>query len=186
MRRLIQLLTISLALQLAVLGARAVGDLNYKPLEVGEPLPFSVSGWSPAPSNSEGHVVFICAPNCAACAALADRFAAAASDTLRHTPHWLVTADSVEAHRWGVARNLDLSLVHSLDIRTTLGGLHQEYGSIYFTPTRVVLTEDLIILDARPSDQLPQAEEFERIRLGHGIAPESLSEFVELVTNAGS
>jgi hypothetical protein len=186
-RTALVLLTGLLGFQLFFHGVQRIGHIRYETLSVDEPLPFSVEGWQPNPDRSDGqlHAAFLCTPNCAACAALADRFASALPDTLPggKMPIWLLTADSVSATRWADDHALSRSDVYALGIRPKWGGLTRVYGSLYFTPIRVMLTDGLIVYDARPSDQLPSAEERNAYWSGGGIAPESLQEFIEIVSD---
>lgn len=189
MRITLALLLGAFVLQLAYYGLRKGSEVAYTSLEVGERLPFSVPQWTDElQSREKCHVGFLVDPNCGACTVLGDRFAGAVPDTLpgRALPRWFVMADARIAREWAEARGLPPSTVYTIGVRTTWGGLYHEYGSIYFTPTRVILTGDLIVRDARPSDELPEAARRDELCLNGGIAPRSLAEFVEIMSGTST
>ena len=54
-------------------------------------------------------------------------------------------------------------------------------GEIWATPIRVVLTPELVVRDARPSDALLGHEELQALCNDGGIAPQGLEEFGDLL-----
>lgn len=53
-------------------------------------------------------------------------------------------------------------------------------GDVWITPTRVVLTSELVVRDARPSDVIPSKGELERLCNNGGIAPQGLEDLRRL------
>ena len=60
------------------------------------------------------------------------------------------------------------------------------YGDIWFTPMRLVLTPELSVRDARPSDELLGKMDLDSLCRFGGFAPRSLDDFRALVEPAGS
>jgi hypothetical protein len=57
-------------------------------------------------------------------------------------------------------------------------------GDIWFTPTRVVFTEWLVVRDARPSDELLSEGELSAFCTNGGAAPQSLEDMRILAEEA--
>jgi hypothetical protein len=132
-------------------------------IEVGEELPFSIGGGgkyttvTSADGRSRCHAAFLCTQTCGACSSFAERYSMA----LNSAPSslkvgWLIPGDPDATMAWAEAHGLPKKQVLSVWERGSHGFLSRGVvGHIWFTPLRVILTEDLLVRDVRPSDHVP-------------------------------
>ena len=162
-------------LLLAQLGFHARANapsLEVVPIDPERPLPFRIAESNAArwPTGSYSRPscrsAFICTVKCPACKRLADSIA---SNQARVPPHlmplWLVPDDSASVRAWGRARGLPDSLVVPLAPfyeRRWMGSITR-VGDVWFTPLRVILTEDFLVRDVWPSDQIPDEDQFKQL-----------------------
>ena len=184
--------TILLVGQLAVLRGRIWGGYRFEPAEVGRALPFSVFGWEDLPAamgETRGcRLAVFCRIGCGACTTLAERFVSEAVESMRPGPPplWLLWGDSVDVARWGSQRGLPPQTVLRLEAKRRYWWERPVVGDFWVSPTRLVLSEDLIVKDARPTDAIPNDAEVQSLCRGGGIAPGSLEEYVEWAQHGGS
>jgi len=181
-----------LAVQASMIAGRTTRDIKYQSLAVGEHLPFSVSGWPPHaasdrnPTISRCNIAFICSTGCAACSALADRYAEETRSSRSGVrPIWLMGGDSARVASWAVEHGLPRERVLALAVKEGRFWRPHVYGDIWSTPTRVVLTSKLIVRDARPADALLNHEELQSLCESGGIAPQGLEELKDLLGKDG-
>ena len=124
-------------------------------MRLGSPLPFNLSSLSDVPSTlppSGGRctTAFLCSTTCPACRRLASQWAD--TNTLEQ-PIWLLPGTPEEIGRWVAETGLDADHVRRLDARRSVWG-GRVSGRIWFTPLRVVLTEEMTLQDMWPSNSL--------------------------------
>lgn len=180
-----------LLVQVALLGRVAAFSVNEVPLVVGERLPFVVSAWPRALTESptEGgacRIAFVCSSTCPFCARLASRYVDSleAVTPVHLRPIWLILGDSLGAARWAGEHGLVASQVHGLSPMARPGLERDVAGDIWFTPTRVVFTEWLVVRDARPSDELLSEGELSAFCTNGGAAPQSIEDMRILAEEA--
>lgn len=175
-------------MQVAAITIRAKRGATYERLVVGNPLPFSVPGWPQHAASdrrstgSSCHVAFICSTGCSACSALAERDAEEeGSNTSGLGLVWLLGGDSARVASWANRHGLRKERVLALTAKNTRFWQPPVPGDVWITPTRVVLTSELVVRDARPSDVVPSHEELKRLCNNGGIAPQGLGELRRLL-----
>lgn len=181
-----------LAVQLATIMIRTTQEVRYQPLMVDEQLPFTVSGWppyvatNPKSANMSCHLAFICDTDCGYCSALADRYVAETRSNARGVrPLWLVGGNPGRVASWADKHGLPRERVLALSTKKGWPWHPPVLGDVWVTPTRVVLTSELVVRDARPSDVLLSDEELQTLCLDGGIAPQSIAELLEFVGGDG-
>ena len=182
-------LCLLLAVQVAAVVIRVTQDVRYEPLTVGQELPFAVSGWPPlfgaALNNTGGsscQLAFICNTGCGACSALADRYVEETrSNPDGAKPVWLLGGDSTEVASWADEHGLPGDRVLTLAAKKETFWRSPVLGDVWFTPTRVLLTPELVVRDARPSDELLSHEDLRSLCQDGGIAPQGLEELLHLL-----
>lgn len=150
-------------------------------LEVGAPFPYELANWGRLDQpisvllEEDCSVGFVVDISCGACTALAKQFGALVLNA-GPTPYWFVAGDTSEISMWLNQVQLNRDRVVYLRPKQTLPWKPPVVGAIWFTPTRVVLTHDLEVRDARPSDNIPVTGELRRLCREGGVAPQSLKE----------
>lgn len=175
----------TLIIQLLFVAFRAHGPVEV-PIEVGSELPFAAADWSsiidPTQGRSSCHVGFVCTTTCPVCSSLAARY----SETIRSStpehlrPVWfMIPSDSPSVTTWAEEHSLYRVIELSPQSRSWLE--RPVVGDIWFTPTRLVLTSELDVRDARPADRLLDAPALEQLCDEGGISPRSAEEYRDLV-----
>jgi len=181
-------LLVLLAIQVSVITFRTVTQgIEYTPLAVGEQLPYSISAWPPYSgsernaASSRCHVAFICSTGCGVCSALADRYVEETRSGFNGVrPLWFLGGNSARVASWAIEHGLPRERVLTLAPKKRQFWRPPVYGDLWSTPTRVVLTSELLVRDARPSNVLLSLGELESLCDSGGIAPQGLKELARI------
>lgn len=174
------LLMCVLLLQVGLLFRAKVAQPARIPLEIGATLPFRTEPLGDplgTTARSDCRFGFVCTTTCPACSRLATRLGSAGGLDPVETPDWFVYGSRSEVRSWAEVHGVTPRRVFRLRPLSNLPLGRRTVGSIWFTPTRLILRgPDLEVRDARPSEALPSATEVARLCETGGIAPQSLSE----------
>lgn len=186
------LLFLLLLAQIKILQDRLNGTYQYDSLKVGSALPFTVLGWDTISiverSSERCHLAFICLPGCGACGAMADRLTSEPlGASVRESPVlWFLWGDSSTVATWTSLHALPPQTVLRLAGKRQYPWRRPVLGDVWVTPMRIVLTSDLVVRDARPSDSIPNDSVVGSLCRKGGIAPRNLSEYLEQMMGGGT
>lgn len=177
------LLVILLMVQGFLLHNRRGSGVVSVPFEVGEPLPFDAmpvegDSWQVRLGEAPCVTAFLCSVDCGYCRGLARTIA----DSLRSAPPsrrpvWLMSGSKEELAQWASHHAVPAEDVFLVSARPRPWPLPPVVASVWVTPTRVIVDQNGILRDARPSPRMLPPEREAMVCSQGGIAVNNVEEY---------
>lgn len=151
LNRGIRILAIILSIQVIVIGVRSALSFHNAVLEVGEEISFPLfeNGEPVKQMDQTCTIAFVCATGCAHCSILAAEFSEATEP-----PTWIITGGPDDAEAFREEHGLTHQKVLSLSLRKRNLMALDRFLTIPLTPLRLILDQDLTVLDVSAERQL--------------------------------
>jgi len=170
------------ALQIMVIVSR---DVAYVDFEVGMRFPYEVAGLPEHDPHGGCLVAFVVSATCPACQRLAAQYSESTGN-VEAKPFWMLDDDAHGLDAW--SRNHELPRDRVLGLGPLVRAPWQRpiTGSVWFTPTRVILEGGTLeLIDLRPSDAYPTESELTTLCSDGGVAINNFAEAERLLGEEG-
>jgi hypothetical protein len=126
--------------------------------EAGERAPFDLSrgGETISQLSADCLTGFVVSPDCPFCQRLAASFTGLEEGV--EEPIWIVIGEDEVAREFSDEYSLSPSLVYSLTTRKTLWPFSRSVPTIPFTPLRIIIDRNLVIVDLSQSQSIPPSD----------------------------